>query len=354
MVAIVLTPCSPNPPGITASLGARHYALNGDPLEKMTMAQKLTPIALKAYALKALFNSLDIIGNQLVLQKSWTADRHSLSEVAYGPHHKQRINIFRPAGDQGYVYPILIYFHGGGFLVGDKNGYNRICRTLADYGYVTFNVNYRLAPKYRYLAQMQDVANAIDWIYRHANSYSGDRQSIVLAGDSAGALHASWYATGLEKSELFGYVGVKQTIPRGALRGLLLFYGLYDFDGVLHTGFPFIGTYVRIFLLDDQDRPFSERAAWLSPMRYATHTLPPVFLCAGEKDSLWPQSVEYAQALRSKGVNTTTLFFGKSLYPDAHHGFLYFANRQCTKRAFQEAARFLQEIAPTTKPPRAS
>lgn len=318
------------------------------------MSQKFTPIALKAYTLKALFSSLDIIGNQLVLQKSWRGESRPLSEAAYGTHHKQRINVFRPPGDESHVYPVLIYFHGGGFLVGDKNGYNRICRTLADHGYVTFNVNYRLAPRYQYLAQMQDVANAIDWIYRHANIYGGDCHSIVLAGDSAGALHASWYATGLEKSELFSFVGVKQTIPRHAIRGLLLFYGLYDFDAALHTGFPFIGTYVHSFLLDDQHWPFKERAARLSPIRYVTHTLPPVFLCVGEKDSLWQQSVEYALALRNKGVHTTTLFFSKSSYPDAHHGFLYFANRQCTIRAFQEAARFLTQVAPAAKPPRAS
>lgn len=311
--------------------------------------QKFTPIALRAYALKVLFSSLDMIGNQLVLQKNWRGHNDPLSEAAYGPHHKQRINIFRPQGDQTHIYPVLIYFHGGGFLVGDKNGYNGICRTLADYGYVTFNVNYRLAPKYRYVAQTQDVASAIDWIYRHAGDYGGDFRRIVLAGDSAGALHASWYASALEKSELFNHVGVKQTIPRLALKGLLLFYGLYDFDTVMHTGFPFIGTYVRNFLSDDQDRPFGERAGLLSPIRYVTSTLPAMFLCAGEKDSLCQQSIQYAQALRNKGVKTRTFFLGKSIYPDAHHGFLYFANRHCTKRAFREAAQFLQEIVPTTE-----
>jgi acetyl esterase len=310
--------------------------------------QKFTPIALRAYALKALFSSLDMIGNQLILQKNCRGQDGPLSEAAYGPHHKQRINIFRPQGDQIHIYPVLIYFHGGGFIVGDKDGYDRVCRRLANYGYVTFNVNYRLAPKYRYVAQTQDVARAIDWVYRHAGDYGGDCRTIVLAGDSAGALHASWHASALETRELFDHVGVKQTIPRVALKGLLLFYGLYDFDTVMHTGFPFIGTYVRNFLSDDRDRPFAERAGLLSPIRYVTNTLPAMFLCSGEKDSLWLQSVQYAQALRNKGIKTRTLFLGKSVYPDAHHGFLYFADRQCTKRAFQEAARFLHDIAPTT------
>lgn len=313
-----------------------------------TDKQKFTPMALKAYALKALFYSLDVIGNQLILQRTWKGGTEPLFEAAYGPHHKQQINIFRPQGDETRGYPVLIYFHGGGFLVGDKNGYNGICRTLADYGYVTFNVNYRLAPRYGYVAQTQDVARAIDWIYRHGADYGAECQRIVLAGDSAGALHASWYASALEKGELFDYVGVKKTIPRSALKGLLLFYGLYDFDAVLATGFPFVGTYVQHFLSDDRDQPFAERAQLLSPIRYVTDTLPPIFLCAGEKDSLWQQSVQYARALRNRGVRTRTLFLNQSNYPDARHGFLYFANRQCTKRAFQEAGRFLQEIAPAT------
>lgn len=310
--------------------------------------QKFAPITLKGYALKGLFYSLDVIGNQLLLQKNWRGDNAPLSEVAYGSHHKQRINIFRPRGDQCRKYPVLIYFHGGGFLVGDKNGYNRVCRTLADYGYVTFNVNYRLAPKYQYIAQTQDVASAIDWTYRHAHEYGGDGRRIVLAGDSAGALHACWYASALHNRELLQFVGVKQTIPKTVLKGLLLFYGLYDFDTVLHTGFPFIETYVRNFLLDDQNRSFLERAQRLSPLRYVTDSLPPVFLCAGEKDALYQQSLEYAQALTNKGVKTSTLFLGNSTYPDAHHGFLYFANRQCTKRTFREAVRFLREIVPAT------
>ncbi len=311
--------------------------------------QNLTASALKAYVLKALFYSLDIIGNQLILQKNWQGNNDPDSEAAYGTHRKQSINIFRPRGEQTHIYPVLIYFHGGGFLVGDKQGYNGICRTLADYGYVTFNVNYRLAPKYRYVAQTQDVANAIAWIYQHAGEYGGDCREIILAGDSAGALHASWYASALQKRELFNHVGVKRTIPRSALKGLLLFYGLYNFNAVMHTGFPFIRTYVRNFLSEDQDRPFTELANLLSPIRYVTDTLPPMFLCAGEKDSLWEQSKQYAWALKNKGVKTRTLFLGKSIYPDAYHGFLYFANRQCTKQAFQEAARFLQEITSATK-----
>lgn len=305
---------------------------------------KLTASILKAYALKTLFYSLDLIGNQLVLQKTWRGDKHPFAEAAYGPHRKQKINIIRPRSDWGQLSPVLIYFHGGGFLVGDKNGYNAICTRLADYGYVTFNVNYRLAPTYRYVAQTQDIANAIAWIYRHAGEYGGDCRRIALAGDSAGALHASWYASALECPELFARLDITQRIPRSVLKGLVLFYGLYDFETVLSTNFPFISTYVRNFLTDDHEQSFAEQADLLSPIRHVTANLPPVFLCAGENDGLVQESMQYAQALQAKGVKTRMVFLGKSAYPDAYHGFLYFANRQCTKCAFGEAARFLREV----------
>lgn len=306
--------------------------------------RKLIANALKGYALKLLFSSLDLIGNQLLLQKGWRCNDPPYFKAAYGPHDKNHINIFRPPGELTQRLPVLIYFHGGGFLVGDKNGYNAICRTLSDYGYVTFNVNYRLAPKYRYIAQTQDVANAIAWIHRNATDYGGDRQSIILAGDSAGALHASWYASALERIDLFKHVGVKHTIPRSTLKGLLLFYGIYDFTNVTETGFPFINTFVYNFLAENPEQPFADAACLLSPIRHVTHTLPPTFLCVGEKDSLYQQTKQYSRALKNAGVKTTAFYLSESLYPDASHGFLYFANRQCTKRAFREAARFLGEV----------
>lgn len=303
--------------------------------------RKLTGSDLTAYALKAAFSSLDLLGNRLLLQRSLRTSKNIIPEVPYGDHPKQRMDIV--SLDRERPYPILVYFHGGGFIVGDKAGYRGVCNGFVQHGYLTFNVNYRLAPRYRCHMQLADVASALAWIYHHAGDYGGDRRRIFLAGDSAGALHVSWYASALGKIDLLKSLGIDCVIPREALKGLLLFYGVYDLETVLNSGFPFIKTFVKSFL-GDRKRPFREQARLWSPMRHVVANMPPTFICAGERDGLFGQSAQYAEALENKGVNTSTLFFSASAYPDATHGFLYFPTRTCTQTAFREAARFMAHM----------
>jgi acetyl esterase/lipase len=293
-----------------------------------------------AYALKAIFSSLDLVGNRLILQRSARKLNNLVSEVAYGVHSKQRMTLIRPA--QSEPCPLLIYFHGGGFVLGDRHGYAGICGRLAEQGYLVCNANYRLAPRYRYASQLRDVANAVRWAYEHAEQYGGDRNRIFLAGDSAGALHASWYVSALHNPALRADFGIEHVVPSDAIRAMLLFYGVFDLVKVLASGFPFIRTYVHSFL-GDLDGQFIERARLVSPVRYVSALLPPTFLCAAETDPLFSQSVAYARVLQDNQVETITLFLSRSEHPGSGHGFLYFLHREDAKLVFRETARFLDQ-----------
>lgn len=315
--------------------------------------QKLTHNDLTAYALKVTFSTLDVIGNRLILQhRLFFKDRQHL-EVSYGPHIKQRMNIVSPSGAP--PHPIVIYFHGGGWLIGDKNGYSAVCKRFAESGYLTFSANYRLAPSYRYAAQLQDVATAIRWVYEHAAQYGGDSRAIFLAGDSAGALLASWYANALHKRELFDLIRATKAIPKECILGVLLFYGVYDLQTARVSGFPFIKTYISSFL-GSGELPLGIKARFLSPISHLVHDGPPIFICASERDALFTQSVQYAEAIKQHRRQPWTLFFSLKDHPEATHGFLYFLNKRCTQMALREALRFLTHYThqPTAKQHRQS
>lgn len=110
-----------------------------------------------------------------------------IRDVPYLPDDKKahRLDILRPKQRQSLL-PVLMYIHGGGFTMGSKDTHRGIGLIYADRGYVVFNINYRLAPKYRYPTALEDTAAAYCWIIDNAATYGGDPGRIIVAGESAG------------------------------------------------------------------------------------------------------------------------------------------------------------------------
>jgi acetyl esterase/lipase len=294
---------------------------------------------IKAHALRVFFNALGRL-SALALNFGITRNVDVFANLRYGPEKQQRMDVFRPIPISTTGLPILVYFHGGGWISADKKIYKGIAATFARNGFLTFNVNYGLAPSHKFSALMRDAVHAIDWIDRNAAQYGGDRSAIVLAGDSAGAQIASWYASALHNRDLFRLIGVQHSITGVPLRGLLLFYGVYDFDTVLDARFPFIKIYARSFLGADP-QTYAKNSMLASPIRQVSQDMPPVWLCAGEKDGLFTQSQAYADALKRRGVSCRTLFFSGEYR--ANHGFLFFRWLRSSKTAVAEAVKFLRE-----------
>lgn len=93
--------------------------------------------------------------------------------------------IYAPVG--AGPYPVVIYFHGGGWVLGDKNAYDDGARGLAYYAKaVVVSVDYRLAPENRFPAAWDDALAAYRWVLKHAGEVQGDPQRIALAGENSG------------------------------------------------------------------------------------------------------------------------------------------------------------------------
>ncbi|RJP42014.1 MAG: alpha/beta hydrolase [Desulfobacteraceae bacterium] len=95
------------------------------------------------------------------------------------------LDIYRPK-HAAHPLPVMLYIHGGGFVMCDKDTHRGIGLIYADHGHVVFNVNYRLAPRHPYPAALADVGRAYAWVVENAARYGGDPGRIIIAGESAG------------------------------------------------------------------------------------------------------------------------------------------------------------------------
>ncbi|WP_165223427.1 alpha/beta hydrolase [Aquisphaera insulae] len=96
-----------------------------------------------------------------------------------------RLDLARPASGDG-PFPAVICIHGGGFSGGRREDYDDLCRKFARRGYVAVTIDYRLAPRHRWPAQIHDVKAAVRWVRAHAGEYGIDPEKIAAMGASAG------------------------------------------------------------------------------------------------------------------------------------------------------------------------
>ncbi|MEH3108218.1 MAG: alpha/beta hydrolase [Sphingomonas fennica] len=142
-------------------------------------------------------------------------------DIAYGPDARHRIDIFRKAGTRDA--PVLLFVHGGGFVMGDKRHetlpfYDNVGAFAAAAGFVGVTMTYRLAPAHPWPAGAEDVGRAIGWLRGNAAQHGGDPAAIVGTGQSAGAVHVA------------SYVAHPRFHGRGGsgLAGAVLLSGIYD------------------------------------------------------------------------------------------------------------------------------
>ncbi|WP_077037456.1 alpha/beta hydrolase [Pelomonas sp. KK5] len=120
-------------------------------------------------------------------------------DIAYGPHQRQRLDLYRggAAREPGARCPIMAFVHGGAFVRGRKDSseqvYGNVPRLFARHGFVGVNIEYRLAPEAPFPAGPQDLTLAVDWLREHAAGFGGDPRRIVLVGHSAGGAHVASY-----------------------------------------------------------------------------------------------------------------------------------------------------------------
>lgn len=140
---------------------------------------------------------------------------------SYGPHERHRLDVFTADGRRDA--PVLVFVHGGGFVMGDKRApglpfYDNVGDFAVRAGFVGVTMTYRLAPAHPWPAGSEDVAAAVSWLRANVAAYGGDPGRIFLLGQSAGAVHVA------------GYVADSRLHPDGGpgLAGAMMISGVYD------------------------------------------------------------------------------------------------------------------------------
>jgi acetyl esterase len=106
-----------------------------------------------------------------------------------GPGSHIPIRIYTPREiNPGEKLPVLLWFHGGGFVIGSLDTHDSVCRMLANQAdCIVVSADYRLAPEYKFPAAVEDCEAALKWVALHAVEFGADPQAIAVGGDSAGA-----------------------------------------------------------------------------------------------------------------------------------------------------------------------
>jgi len=106
----------------------------------------------------------------------------------------QTLDVYRPRNAGGTALPVIVSVHGGGWVYGDKNLYQHYCMSLAQHGFAVVNFSYRLAPRHKFPAALQDTDAVFHWVMAHAVDYHFDTRHVFAVGDSAGANILGLYA----------------------------------------------------------------------------------------------------------------------------------------------------------------
>ena len=239
------------------------------------------------------------------------------------------------ANAPGGIRPALVYFHGGGFVFGNIDTHDAVCRALAkESDAIVISVDYRLAPEHPFPAAVEDSHAAVQWIAANAGKLGIDQSRISVGGDSAGG-------------NLATIVAMRCRDAGGpALASQLLLYPVTDlssFDTPSQRDFAenyfltrsamqwFTGHYLGA--AGRADHP--EVSPFLAPN---VAGLPPALVITAEFDPLRDEGEAYAERLRQAGVPVTV-----SRYPGMIHGFV----NMCAvvsggRQAISEAAEFLR------------
>ena len=250
-----------------------------------------------------------------------------------GPYGPTPIRIYTPEGVG--PFPVLVYFHGGGWVLGNIEGHDNVCRVLTNAAKcVTVSVDYRLAPEYKFPAAAEDSYAATKWVAENTAKLNGDATRIAVGGDSAGGNLAA----------VVSLMARDQGGPNLVYQ--LLIYPVTDYhqpgtpsyqenaDGYFLTRDAMVWFWQH-YLNDEAEA----KIPYASPLQAKDLSgLPPAMVITPEYDPLRDEGEMYAARLKEAGIPVTII-----RYPGMIHGFVSMAGvLDQGKKAINDAAKELR------------
>ena len=248
-----------------------------------------------------------------------------------------------PAGELGYrlysnapgkTLPALLYIHGGGWVIGDLDTHDSICRGLAlRAGCVVVSLDYRLAPEDPFPAAVEDAWAGLLWLHQHAGELGADPDRLAVGGDSAGG-------------NLSAVMALRARDRGGpGLAAQLLIYPVTDCD--LNTpsyreqgnGYGLTRDGMIWFWTNYIPEPERRKHPDASPLRATDHSgLPPALIITCELDPLASEGIAYAEQLKKSGVRVEHVH-----EPGMVHAYIRMPGAfRRTHKSWDDLARFLR------------
>jgi acetyl esterase len=232
-----------------------------------------------------------------------------------GPGGDLALRIYTPVAAKSEPLPTLVFFHGGGYVIGDLDTHDGLCRMFANAANIrVIAVDYRLAPEHKFPAAIEDAFAAVCWIEAHAAELGVDANHVAVGGDSAGGGIAA----------ALSLMAKEKGAPKIAFQMLL--FPVTQIGGRTKSLHEFAeGYFLELATLEwfydhygaasDVDRSDTR----MSPLLAKDFAgLPPAYIMVAGFDPLHDEGVAYGEKLRAAGVSVAL-----ADYPDMVHDFIY-------------------------------
>jgi acetyl esterase len=246
------------------------------------------------------------------------------------------VRIYTPRG--AGPFPVLHFFHGGGWVFGDLETHDALCRDLCvQGGHLVVSIDYRLAPEHPFPIPVQDCLASLSWIKENATRLGGDEDCIVLCGDSSGGNLAAVAAQ--QARELFP----------GLIKGEVLIYPVTDhyshprWDSYRTEGHRQFRGIKELWEFYLRDSPLWQTGMTMHELATPLNApdlkgLPRTLVVIAEEDLLRDESAEYARRLEKAGVSVQV-----RRYVGQQHGFVGLRPTAPYKEVIKDIVEWLNE-----------
>ncbi|MGB0621584.1 MAG: alpha/beta hydrolase [Myxococcota bacterium] len=261
------------------------------------------------------------------------------TEHAYGEHRKERLAYLAPKPGVP-IRGAVLYFHGGGWIIGSKETYTPFLGFLAEAGYPVFNIGYPLAPENPHPGILRSVFRALDWIAEHHPEVTGYH----TMGDSAGGNLCTMLGLLAHNPGLVTDVDPER--PEGLpldCHSIVSIYGVLDRLSWLEDEFPGGPMMLELYAGKAASEAEVGPELAITPMDLDFKAVPPTLLTVGTEDPLLRSSRMFAERLGA--------FPGKGLlreYPGEPHGFFNFGKSEAAPRMNADILDFLAAKDPAS------
>ncbi|WP_394218784.1 alpha/beta hydrolase [Halobacillus trueperi] len=241
------------------------------------------------------------------------------------------VKIYTPDGEG--PFPVLVYFHGGGWVFGDVDSSDNVCRYFSRHAQtVVISVDYRLAPEHKYPAAFHDALDAITWVSNEADQWNIDLNRLAVGGESSGgnlAAAAAIYFRDVEKIEISHQFLVTPVLD-------------YNFDTASYKAdytYNLTNEKMIWFFQHYLEKEKDGQDVFVSPLRARNMAkLPSTLMVTAEYDPLREEAFAYVDRLQASGVSVNHLHF-----EDLVHSFINMAG------VIDRSAEALEKVTGTLK-----